>query len=319
MKAFDAVWLGERLARLLPEFPDVSLCIALSGGLDSTVLLAALAAGRDPATRLRAIHVNHGLHPNARLWSAHCKALAGSFDVPLKIIRVKVPRLRGASPEAQAREARYEAFARELATNEVLLTGQHEDDQLETVLLQLFRGAGLPGLAAMPERARFARGWLARPLLPVARAALESWARARGLLWVEDDSNADERFDRNYLRRRVLPAVRQRWPGVAQAVSRSARHAAEAQRLLNAAALADVERAMVGEALSVQVLRLLSEDRRRNALRLWIAQRGAQAPNTRRLEEIAGPLLAARPEARPKVEWPGATVQRRDDLLWLVR
>jgi tRNA(Ile)-lysidine synthase len=185
------------------------------------------------------------------------------------------------------------------------------------VLLQLLRGAGVAGLSAMPEVSRFGAGWLVRPLLPIARPALEAWAAARELAWAQDDSNADERFDRNYLRLRVLPAIKSRWPGAPRSVSRSARHAAEAQRLLNALALADVERAAVGEALSVQVLRALSMDRRRNALRYWIAALGSQLPNTARLEELAGPVLDARQDAKPELAWPDTLVQRRDELLTL--
>lgn len=318
VRAFDGEWLEDRLARLLPDFPHVSLCVGFSGGIDSTALLAALAVRRNAQTRLRALHVDHRLHAHSRRWAAQCKALAESFEVPLQVITAKVDRSRGTSLEAQARKARYDIFRRELAAGEVLLTAHHEDDQLETVLLQLFRGAGVAGLAAMPDLARFGHGWLARPLLPLSHASLELWARARRLVWIDDETNEDERFDRNYLRHQLLPLIKARWPGAAHSVSRSARHAAEAQRLLNALALADVERAAEGEALSVKALRRLSPDRRRNALRFWITQRGAQAPNTSRLDELAGPLLDARPEASPKVAWSGTVVQRRADLLWLM-
>ena len=197
------------------------------------------------------------------------------------------------------------------------MTAHHEDDQLETVLLQLLRGAGVAGLAAMPSSVPFGPGRLVRPLLSMSRASLEAWARAQELAWVDDDTNADDRFDRNYLRAQVLPLVNARWPGAARAVSRSARHAAEAQRLLNALALADVERAAVGEALSARVLRSLSPDRRRNALRYWIASQGAQLPNTARLEELAGPVLDARTDARPHVSWANTMIERRSELLTL--
>src|SRR6185312_9744575 len=223
-----------------------------------------------------------------------------------------------------ARVARYRAFADQLRRGEVLLTAHTQDDQLETVLLQLFRGCGLPGLAAMPAMAPLGAGWLARPLLACSRSQLEAWVRARTLAWIEDDMNLDERFDRNYLRRRVLPAVRQRWPGVAGAVARSARHAAEAQGLLTALARVDLERASDGASLSVRALRAVPPDRRRNVLRLWIATGGRTLPDSRRLEEIAGPLIEARVDAHPQVEWgtEGATarrivVMRHADLLSL--
>ena len=310
----------------MPGYPDVSLCVALSGGADSTALLAALVASQRarPAKAralqlesVRALHVDHGLRPASKQWAAHCRAIARRLRVPLKVLTTKVERARGESLEAAAREARYRLLASALLPGEVLLTGHHCDDQLETVLLQLFRGCGLPGLAGMPALAPFANGWLARPLLSRSRAELESWVRAQGLTWVEDDSNADESLDRNYLRRRILPLIRERWSGAASAVARSARHAAQAQTLLDSIARGDVERASYGESLFVKTLRALAPDRRRNALRFWITRAGYPAPDTSRLEEIAGPMLGARSDANPFVEWQGIRVQRSGDLLSL--
>lgn len=313
--SFSPDWLQRRLRTLLPNFPTVSLCVSLSGGADSVVLLAALAARTPKRTRLRAVHVHHGLHPNADQWSVHCSAIAKQLGVPLTTLRVKVARTRGVSLEAAAREARYEALAAELAPAEILLTAHHEDDQLETILLQLMRGAGIAGLAAMPEVAPFARGTRARPLLTRSRAELETWARANELTWVDDDTNADEQFDRNYLRRRVLPLIRERWSGAARAASRSARHAAEAKGLLDALALADIERASNGPALTVQALRTLAPDRRRNAVRYWIARAGHTVPDTTRLEEITTTLLDARADANPSVDWNTTRIQRHADQL----
>jgi tRNA(Ile)-lysidine synthase len=300
---------------LLPGFPDVRLVVAFSGGVDSTALLAALAANRPNGSQVRAVHVNHGLHPNASKWSEHCRALARELGVHLEVLAAKVARSAGASLEAAARDARYALLARVLEAGEFLLTAHHEDDQLETVLLQLFRGAGVAGLAAMPDIAPFAGGWLARPLLSRSRTELEEWVRGEGLSWVDDDTNADETLDRNYLRRRVLPLVRERWPGVGSAVSRSARHAAEGQRLLDMIARSDVERASSGAGLFVPALRALQPDRRRNALRFWIARSGARVPDTSRLEELAGPVIDARPDASPRVTWGDVEVQRHADVL----
>ena len=302
---FGPEWLAAHIAALMPGYPDVSLCVALSGGVDSTALLAALAAGRAKSVRLRALHVDHGLHPASKQWAQHCRALARALHVPLKVLTTKVERQPGESLEAAARETRYRLLAGALQPGEVLLAAHHSDDQLETVLLQLFRGSGLPGLAAMPALAPFAKGWLARPLLSRSRAELEAWVRQQGLSWIDDDSNADERLDRNYLRLRVLPLIRERWPGAPTAVSRSARHAAEAQGLLDLLARGDVERACYGELLSVKALRALPPDRRHNALRFWITRAGYLAPDTRRLVEIGGALLDARPDANPFVEWVG--------------
>ena len=291
------------------------MVIALSGGVDSKALLAALAAQRIAGLRVRAVHVNHGIHPNAVQWAAHCRSLARGLKVPLEVLQTRVARLPGESLEAAARDARYALLARVLGPGEFLLTGHHEDDQLETVLLQLFRGAGLAGLAAMPPITAFAAGWLARPLLSRTRAELQEWVRESGLSWVEDDSNADETLDRNYLRRQVLPLIRERWKGVGAAVARSARHAAEGQRLLDMLGRTDIERASSGAELFVPTLRALQPDRRRNALRFWIAKSGARAPDTSRLDELAGPLIDARPDSNPRVTWGDVEVRRHADLL----
>lgn len=312
---FSPEWLGRRLWQLLPQFPHTSVCVAFSGGADSTALLAALAAAPARPARLRAIYVDHQLQPDSSAWGRHCRKVAASLGVPLQVRRVRVARGRGQSLEAAARAARYGVLGGALQAGEALLTAHHQDDQLETVLLQLLRGAGVAGLAAMPACAPFARGVLVRPLIDMPRAQLRAWLRTRDLAWIEDASNADEHLDRNYLRSRVLPPILARWPAAPGTVVRGARHAAEAQRMLDALGAADVARASHGAMLSAAVLRALPAERRRNALRFWINRSGYLAPPARRLQEICGPLLAARTDAHPLVAWPGAMVRRQGDLL----
>ena len=316
-KSFGPRWLQQRLAQLLPQFPQCALCVAFSGGADSTALLAALSALPRPPLKLRALHVDHRLQPQSAQWAAHCRRVARALGVPIAVRTATVARGGGESPEAAARTARYALLAAALEEGEALLTAHHQDDQLETVLLQLLRGAGVAGLAAMPAVTAFAHGLLVRPLLPLPRSALTAWLAAQRLSWVEDDSNARLSVDRNFLRLRVLPLLRERWPQAATTVTRSARHAAEAQRLLDALGEADAARASCGAALSAKALRALTLERRRNALRYWITAAGAKPPPSSRLEEIAGPLLAARAVAQPRVAWQGARVERRADLLWL--
>ena len=306
----------QRLSELLPAFPQVQLLVAFSGGIDSLALLGALAQGPRPF-QLRAVHINHGLYPQAGAWAQHCRRIARQLRTPLTVHHVQVQRA-GTSLEEAARRARYAMLAQVLRPGEVLLTAHQQDDQLETVLLQLLRGAGVRGLAAMPECAPFGSGLLLRPLLSRARTELEAWVRRKQLTWLEDSSNQDQQLDRNYLRASVLPLIRKRWPGAAAAVSRSARHAAEAQQLLDIVARGDVERAADGADLSVGALRALSVSRRRNALRFWIVNRGVRAPDARRLEELSGPVLEARADAKPLVSWPGAKVQRHAGRLTLV-
>jgi tRNA(Ile)-lysidine synthase len=316
--SFGPQWLQRRLGELLPGFPEARLCVAFSGGADSSALLAALSQLPRPPRALRAVHVDHRLQPLSRRWSAHCRRVARTLGVPLAVRTASIARVRGESLEAAARAARYRLLGAALADGEALVTAHHQDDQLETVLLQLLRGAGVAGLAAMPAVAPFGQGVLLRPLLTVPRAALTDWVRAQGLAWVEDESNAQLRADRNYLRARVLPVIRARWPSAAATVSRSARHAAEAQRLLDMLGEADAGLASCGATLSARVLRRLPPERRRNALRFWIAAAGVLVPPASRLEEIAGALLAAREDAQPRIEWDGAAVQRQGDLLTLL-
>jgi tRNA(Ile)-lysidine synthase len=323
---FDPQWLMTRLQLLLPGNPAPRYCVAFSGGLDSTALLAALAAARPSRKRtrvsdfqLRAVHIDHGLRPDARKWSVHCARVAAALRLPIEVCRIRVRRRAGLSLEAQARDARYAALASTLRKGEILLTAQHLDDQLETVLLQLLRGAGVAGLAAMPALAEFAAGTIARPLLDMPRAALLAWARSQSLQWIEDDSNADTHIDRNFLRLRVVPLLSSRWPAAAATVARAAQHAGEAQALLDELGRRDLECVADGAGLDVQKLRRLEPRRRRNLLRYWIAAQGVTLPDTRRLQEIGGAVLLARRDANPEVRWGKIVLRREQGRIHLLR
>jgi tRNA(Ile)-lysidine synthase len=302
----------QSLARLLPGWPEARLCVALSGGVDSVTLLAVCAdlGASHAALRLRAVHVHHGLLPEAEGWLAHCEDLCRRLAVPLEVVRLGLEPRLGASVEAEAREARYEALAARLAPGEALLTAHHEDDQLETVLLQLMRGAGVAGLAAMPASAALGRGVHLRPLLGVAREALETEARSRGLDWVDDPMNSGLRFDRTFLRSQVTPALRQRWPAAGRAVARSARHLAEAQGLLDELAAMDAASVADGECLSVAPLADLARPRQANLVRWWLRSRGLGMPSTARLDSILDDVLTAAPDRLPVVTWPSGEVRR---------
>jgi len=286
-------------------------CVALSGGLDSTVLLAALAAGRPSlGWPLRALHVDHGLHPDAADWSRHCLELAGRLGVPCEVVRVDARPAAGESPEAAARNARYAALADLLETGEVLLTAHQADDQLETVLLQWLRGGGLRAIAGMQSVSRFAHGWLARPLLGHTRAELAAWAAEQGLDWLEDPSNADPRFDRNYLRLEVLPRLRERWPGAARTVGRVAAQAAEALELEAEISGADLARLAQGATLALEGLAALPPVRQRLVLRAWLRERGLEPPAAATLEALRRDMLGAGAARIPETRWPGAVVRR---------
>jgi len=293
------------------------LCVAYSGGADSTALLCALAGlRRRQRCALRAVHVNHGLQAGAGAWAEAAAQQARAWGVPLEVVDVVVPRERGVSLEAAARAARYAALAARLAPGEWLLTAHNQDDQLETILLQLVRGSGLRGLAAMPERVPFGAGLLLRPLLPWSRAELQRYLEAEGVRWLEDPSNRDERFDRNYLRSRVVPALRERWPAVAATASRSARHVAAAQAQLAAGLDRLLDVALDGPALKLAVVRRQPPAVRRALLRHWLLRQGYPSPDERRLEELAGRFLQARADAQPVLRWEGCELRRHDDRLY---
>jgi tRNA(Ile)-lysidine synthase len=301
--------------------PTAGSCVALSGGLDSTVLLAGIAelAGRGAVARwqpVRAIHVDHGLHRDAARWSAHSASVARSFGIDCEIVRVDARPAAGASPEAVARAARYGALTERLRPGEVLLTAHHADDQLETVLLQWLRGGGLRSIAGMPPVAPFARGWHARPLLGFSRDELLDWARAAGLVWLEDPSNLEVCFDRNYLRHEVLPAVRRRWPAAARTVGRVAQQAAEALELDTQAGTADLAIAREADTLSLPALRALAPSRQRRLLRAWLRAAGLPIPAAATLEALRHDVLAAADDRVPRVCWPGVVVHRYRERLY---
>jgi tRNA(Ile)-lysidine synthase len=300
---------------------SAELCVAFSGGLDSTVLLHGLARALvDRANyRMRAAHVDHQLQPDSGNWSEHCGQVAQSLQIEFVPLVVSVSADPELSPEAAARDARYAALRQILKPNEVLLTAHHADDQLETMLLALMRGAGLRGLSGVPSVQIFGGGWLARPLLEFSRADLEEWARAEQLQWLEDPSNANTSFDRNFLRHRVLPALRERWPAVAQSATRSTAHLREAGRLLDVLAAADLQTIAIGSCLSMTRLASLAPARRRNVLRHWIRQQGVRVPSTRKLATIERDLLIAREDRLPCVEWDDVEVRRHRGLLYCMR
>lgn len=283
--------------------------VALSGGLDSTVLLKACAEVRGELGALDAIHVNHNLQPKAAAWGEHCRRLCEGLGVPLELRSVKVDAASGQGLEAAARDARYGVFRDLMEPGDMLLLAQHADDQLETFLLQALRGAGVRGLSAMPECVAWEEGYLARPLLKEHRSELEAWARAQSLSWIEDPSNADTTLDRNYLRHEVLPRLKARWPAAADTVSRAAAHCAEAEATLSALAAEDWQRLGSGISLPVSALDELSEARARHLLRHWLGLRGLPLPPSIKLTEI---LLQARAgeDRNPCVDWQGAEVRR---------
>lgn len=301
--------------------PYRQLLVGFSGGLDSTVLLHRLKCWRDqePDVELRAMHIHHGLSPHAEAWVAHCEALCAAWAIPLLVERVTL-KDEGLGVEAQARKARYAAFAGALQPDEALVTAQHLDDQCETFLLALKRGSGPAGLSAMPERAGFAGTQLLRPLLGETRASLEAWAREHQLNWIDDESNQDDGYDRNFLRLRVLPLLRERWPHFADAAARSAILCAEQESLLDEL-LSEELAELISEngALAIAPLQGRSPVRRAALLRRWLASHHAVMPSRAMLSRIWDEVAMAREDAAPCVHLNGFDVRRFKGELWWVK
>ncbi|HEC04872.1 MAG TPA: tRNA lysidine(34) synthetase TilS [Thiothrix sp.] len=303
---------------------EESYLLAYSGGLDSHVLLHLLVAIRkeNPHIRLRSVYVDHGLQEASSTWADHCQQIAHSLAVEHDSIALNLAIPKGESLEAVARKARYQALAGYLLEGEVLLTAQHQDDQAETLLLQLLRGSGLDGLAAMPEESPFVQSYHMRPLLAYSREQLEQYANEHALKPIQDPSNADNRFDRNYLRNEIIPELKKRWPQMALTLSRSARLHAEASQLQ--ATYLDVEMPKLRgstnkeDTLSVKAIKQLSPIKQKAVLRHWIKQSGFKAPSAAQIEHIIHDVLNSALDAMPLVAWEGAEIRRYKDDVYIM-
>ncbi|WP_210397005.1 tRNA lysidine(34) synthetase TilS [Motiliproteus sediminis] len=290
--------------------------VGLSGGLDSTVLLhLAVAAGLGRQGRLHAVHVHHGLQSSADDWAAHCIRLCAEWSVPCRVERVTVAAEQGV--EAGARAARYAVFESLLRTGDTLLLGHHADDQSETLLLRLFRGAGVRGLSAMAAVRPLGEGELRRPLLACSRSQLAAYAGAEDLRWLEDGSNTEARFDRNYLRHQVMPLLHRRWPGLNRVLARAARLQRESAELLAEYADQDLASVCHRGALSVPALGRLSPPRQRNLLRRWLLRQGAEVPAERQLVVFLASLFQAGDDRQPRLSWGGWIMERYRGELYL--
>jgi tRNA(Ile)-lysidine synthase len=293
--------------------------IAFSGGLDSHVLLHLFVSVKQLlGLNLRALHVNHNLSVNAASWAEHCAQVCNSLEIELLQLSVNAKAINGKSPEDTARQLRYAAIMQTLAAQDILITAHHQDDQAETLLLQLCRGAGPKGLAAMPAQKKFGKGILARPLLSFRREQLHEYAKAHDLQWIEDESNANSVFARNFMRHSILPVLQQRWPAISKTLARSAANCAEAQNLLDEMAAQDVLAAQgsTPDTLSVSSILMLSAPRQRLALRFWLRSLGFAVPGTLKLQQIQQDMLLARQDRQPRVEWTDVVLRRHgNDLI----
>jgi tRNA(Ile)-lysidine synthase len=293
------------------------IVVAYSGGLDSTVMLH-MVKQSTPSIPLLAVHVNHTLSPHAAKWQTHCENVCKAWKIPFIAKSVHITS-NDKGLEAEARKLRYEAISECIAQNAVVLTGQHQQDQLETFLLQLKRGAGPKGLSCMPRSIEFEKdAVLLRPLLDLTRQELEQYAIDNNLSWIEDESNQDTRFDRNFIRRDVLPIIQARWPGFGKAASRSIGLIAEQQQLVDEMAAQDLQPLQLSNnSFDSSGLKKLSKARQRNLVRYWIMGQKVTLPSMSVLDNMLTQVIDAKPDATPKVKWGDHQLRRFRDVVYL--
>ena len=295
---------------------SVRFVIAYSGGLDSHVLLHLMQACQ---FKLLAVYIDHGLQDISKSWSTHCASVCHELDIPFQSISVNAQPDKGDSPEASARGARYQALAEVMQAGDILLTAQHLQDQAETFILQLIRTAGPAGLSAMPEAKSFAAGYHIRPLLATERNELENYAKQHELIWIEDPSNTDQRYDRNFLRHSVVPVLQQRWPSINQTLSNVSLLQAEASELMSDLAVIDASGMIDADTLNISRLQQLSLARQKNSIRYWLQQLNLDVPTAKRLHEILGPMLTASDDRSPHVSWSQTEVRRFQGKLYAMK
>ena len=305
-------------ARLAPHLPrDCRIQVGLSGGLDSVVLLHLLSRlAPESGWQISALHVHHGISPNADDWAAFCAACCATLKIPLNTVRVDVAPLRERHGlEAAARILRHAAYAQ--SDSDFVALAHHADDQAETLLLQLLRGSGVRGAAAMPFLSAPQNGSkLIRPLLAFSRQEILDYAQAQRLQWIEDESNADQHYARNFLRHSVFPLLSQRFPAVQHTLARSAAHFAEAAELQDDLAALDARDAINDGWLALPVLAQLSPARAKNLLRHFLQMRGAPMPSAAQLQEMLAQLASSRQDAAVCVDFAGWQLRRYRGRVW---
>jgi len=296
--------------------------VAYSGGVDSHVLLHLLSQSNQSALKnLAAIHVDHGLHPDSAQWTQQCADTAADLNVHFVSLTANVTNIESLGMEAAAREARYHALQQALTADDILLTAQHQQDQAETLLLQLFRGAGPKGLSAMAAQFLLGETDTIRPLLNVSQAEILAYAHQHHIQWIDDPSNVETRWNRNYIRHKLWPDIIQRWPSAARTISRSAEHCAETSELL--ADLAQQDLTILGvdknsTSLPITALLTLSMARCRNALRHFMLLKKCPLPSSVNLQRIIDEVCLAKQDAKPLVTWSGVEIRRYQDQLYFM-
>ncbi|QBS08805.1 tRNA lysidine(34) synthetase TilS [Legionella israelensis] len=294
------------------------LFVGFSGGLDSTVLLHLLSTSLPLKKKLTAIHIHHGLSQNAAQWQKHCELFCQKQAIPM--IWRAIDFDRSANIEENARLARLNVFSSLLTENDAILLGHHQDDQAETVLLQLFRGAGIDGLAAMAQISTLGKGELIRPLLTVTREQLKRYAVSQQLNWIEDETNLEVKFTRNFIRHEIIPILEQRWPSVSKNIARTAELCQQARQNLQDLAGLDLDSSSLTRSiLAFESLLPLRKERIANVLRFWLKFNGVKMPSAVIIERIIDEVMFVREDAEPMVQWEQIQIRRYRKQLFLLK
>jgi tRNA(Ile)-lysidine synthase len=316
----------EAVAHYVSQQPETGrYCVAYSGGLDSHVLLLLMTQLReqDSQINLRAVHIDHGLQSESAGWADHARHICHALNVPLEVRHARFGEdndARVEGPEASARMARYAEFSAVLRKGEHLLLAQHAEDQAETFLLQALRGSGPDGLSAIPRKRHFGPGYMGRPLLTCSQASLRAVAHQHALDWIEDPSNEDYRYDRNYLRHAIMPLLKRRWPAAAETLGRSALRSAAASQSLLTLAQQDLAKIRIPGTteLSLSAIGALPRERAFTALRLYVRQRGLRMPRLQDLMQVMTDLVDARQDSAGIVNVRDYVFRRHRDSLYLL-
>ncbi len=307
------------IEHFLTTFPSGPIVVAYSGGVDSHVLLHALHqySNGEQRSRISAKYIHHGLSAHASDWQRHCQSVCQALDVSFSSRQVKVDQTQGLGLEAAARDARYAALTIDAKEGTIVLLGQHQDDQVETFLLQLKRGSGPSGLSAMGQEKRIRGVTFVRPLLSISRNDILNYAKHHKLQWIEDESNASTVFDRNFLRHDVLPTLTERWPSFARTVSRSAKLCGEQQALIDEVTSDYLKHCLDDDGLSLTSLGGLSPLWQKQVIRAWLQHHDIDMPSEANLERILTDVISARDDAQPHVELKQCVIRRYQDNLVL--
>lgn len=303
------------------NLPLPRLIVAFSGGKDSHVLLHALNTfihEKKLPCAIHAFHVNHGLSPFAQNWANHCAVVCEGFNIPIDVFNIKIDKDSKHSTEALAREKRYQVFRKAVLQNDILLTAHTKDDQAETILLTMLRGAGLRGLSGIHPNHPFGKGLLLRPLLEVSSADILRYAKKYKLNWIEDESNQDKSYRRNLIRHEILPNIKQHYPACTQRLADCAKNAYESQRLLDTYLKDDLHNMINSQGqLSVAQFSVLSREKQKALLLFWIKNQGHLAPSESKLNDILQQILLAKPDKNPCIVWGYSQIRRYDGLVYL--